>query len=72
MKVRSEDHEQLQNIALSGKHKPADGQTTPTMHIYHSGSHDLNVQKFEHQRDMACQVYSGSAVQGKWIKSLEL
>ena len=40
MKVRNEDHEQLQNIALSGKHKPADGQTTPTMHIYHSGSHD--------------------------------
>ena len=60
-----------ENIALCGKHKPIDGQTTSTMYVYHCGSHDRNVQKFEHQRDMACQFYSGSAVQEKWIKTLD-
>ena len=60
-----------ENIALCGKHKLIDGQTTSTMYVYHCGSHDRNVQKFEHQRDMACQFYSGSAVQEKWIKTLE-
>ena len=51
-----------ENIALSGKHKPLDGQTTPTMYVYHYGGHDLNVQKFEHQRDT---VWFANSIRGQ-------
>ena len=54
IEVREEDND-----------KPANGQTTPTMHVYHCGSHDQNVQKFEHQRDT---VWFASSIRGELYK----
>ena len=54
IEVREEDND-----------KPANGQTPPPMHVYHCGSHDQNVQKFEHQRDT---VWFANSIRGELYK----
>ena len=54
-----------ENTAFSGMHKPTDGQTTPTMHIYHCGSYDQHAQMFEHQRYT---VWFVSSIRGQLYK----